>query len=119
MNLLRTFAFTSLVVLLFAVRPAHAQLAVYGTVSTSNYGYDLYDNVDIYYNGDKGSFGGGAVTSRVEVGENLGVAQRPCRGDAVAQPAVEQRDHLVDQSLSEHRLGPPAQSLVEKLCVAI
>src|ERR1700733_11052819 len=63
--------------------------------------------------------GGGAVTSRVEVGENLGVAQRPCRGDAVAQAAVEQRDQLVDQSLSEHRLGPPAQSLVEKLCVAI
>src|SRR5271154_3775200 len=57
--------------------------------------------------------GGVAITSRVEVGEHLRVAQRPRRGDAVAQPAVQQRDHLVDQPVREHVLGSPGQSFVE------
>src|SRR6202046_678300 len=63
--------------------------------------------------------GGIAVTAGVEVGENLRVAQRPRRGDAVAQTAARQRGHLVDQPLGEHRVGAQGQSLVEKLCVAI
>src|ERR1700761_5898906 len=59
------------------------------------------------------------VSARIEVGENLRVAQRPGRGDAVAQATAEQCDHLVDQAFGEHRVGALRQSLVEKLCVAI
>src|SRR5271156_1746096 len=60
-----------------------------------------------------------AVSARIEVGENLRVAQRPGRGDAVAQATAEQCGHLVDQAFGEHRVGALRQPLVEKLCVAI
>src|SRR5580693_7561641 len=60
-----------------------------------------------------------AVSARVEVGENLRVAQRPGRGDAVAQATAKQRGHLVDQTFGEHRVGALRQSLIEKLCLAI
>src|ERR1700761_3577553 len=49
--------------------------------------------------------GGVAVSARIEVGENLRVAQRPGRGDAVAQATAEQCGHLVDQACGEHRIG--------------
>src|ERR1700742_4835367 len=60
-----------------------------------------------------------AVSAGIEVGEYLRVAQRPGRGDAVAQATAEQSGHLVDQASGEHRIGALRQSLVEKLCVAI
>src|ERR1700749_804178 len=60
-----------------------------------------------------------AVTAGVEVSQNLRVAQRPRCGDAVTQPTVKQRNHFVDQSVGEHRLGTPGQSIIEKLCATI
>src|SRR5579875_960673 len=67
----------------------------------------------------RGLPGGVAGAARVEVGDHLGVAQRPGGGHAVAQPAAQQPDDLVDQAGREHRVGAPGQPLIEKLCVAI
>src|SRR3984957_10611380 len=60
-----------------------------------------------------------AVSARIEVGEYLRVAQRPGRGDAVAQATAEQCGHLVDQAFGEHCVGALRQTLIETLCVAI
>src|ERR1700754_2074864 len=60
-----------------------------------------------------------AVSARIEVGENLRIAQRPGRGDAVAQATAEQSGHLVDQAFGEHCVGTLRQTLIETLCVAI
>src|SRR5712675_2354780 len=60
-----------------------------------------------------------AVPAAVEVGDHLGVSQRPRRGDAVAQASAEQRPHLADEAVGEHLVRPQRQPLVEKRCVPI
>src|ERR1700733_15346189 len=60
-----------------------------------------------------------AVSARIEIGENLRVAERPGRGDAGAQATAEQGGHLVNQTFGEHRVGALRQSQIEKLCLAI
>src|ERR1700737_4603175 len=60
-----------------------------------------------------------AVPAAIEVGDDLGVSQRPRRGDAAAQAGVEQRPHLADEAVDEHLVRPLRQPLVEKRCVPI
>src|ERR1700679_1197461 len=54
-----------------------------------------------------------AVSPPFEGGEDLRAAQRPGRGDAVAQATAEQSRHLVDQAFGEHCVSAPRQTLIE------
>src|SRR3954470_18385535 len=68
---------------------------------------------------ERGLAGARSVAALVEVGDHLGVAQGPRRGDALAQPVFQQRLNLADEPVGEHLVRPPRQPLVEKCCVPI
>jgi opacity protein-like surface antigen len=76
MNLLRTFAFTTFLCLLFATHSAHAQLAVYGTVSGSDFGYQQSGDSADTFNGDYLGVGVGAYYNFVHRAVKVGIDLR-------------------------------------------
>jgi long-subunit fatty acid transport protein len=82
MKSLRTLQLASAVLFLLFLAPlANAQLAVYGTVMLTNYGYSHSSNGFLYYN-DTGGLGAGATylfesQSRLKAGLDFRVAGSP------------------------------------------
>ncbi len=81
MKFLRSLQLASAVLFLFAAPLAKAQLAVYGTVMLTNYGYSYNSNDFLYYK-DSAGFGGGATylfesQSRLKAGLDFRAAGSP------------------------------------------